>query len=48
MLYYLSLLEGDYSPLRVFQYITVRTVGAGRDGVFSMHPRGTMDDQTPA
>jgi phospho-N-acetylmuramoyl-pentapeptide-transferase len=28
MLYYLSLLEGMYSPLRVFQYITVRTVGA--------------------
>ncbi len=28
MLYYLSLLEGLYSPLRVFQYITVRTVGA--------------------
>ncbi len=28
MLYYLSLYEGLYSPLRVFQYITVRTVGA--------------------
>jgi len=28
MLYYLSLLGGYYSPLRVFQYITVRTVGA--------------------
>jgi len=28
MLYYLTLLEGLYSPLRVFQYITVRTVGA--------------------
>ncbi len=28
MLYYLSLLDGTYSPLRVFQYITVRTVGA--------------------
>jgi phospho-N-acetylmuramoyl-pentapeptide-transferase len=28
MLYYLSLLKGIYSPLRVFQYITVRTVGA--------------------
>ena len=30
MLYYLSVLQGYYSPLRVFQYITVRTVlGAG-------------------
>lgn len=28
MLYFLSIFEGVYSPLRVFQYITVRTVGA--------------------
>jgi hypothetical protein len=30
MLFYLSLFEEQFSPLRVFQYITVRTVmGAG-------------------
>jgi len=34
MLYYLSLLEGLYSPLRVFQYITVRTVGAAGTAFF--------------
>ena len=28
MLYYLSLLEGTISELRLFQYITVRTLGA--------------------
>lgn len=28
MLYYLTLLEGLFSPLRLFQYITVRTLGA--------------------
>jgi len=34
MLYYLSLLEGWYSPLRVFQYITVRTVAAAGTALF--------------
>ena len=28
MLYYLTQLEGLFSPLRLFQYITVRTLGA--------------------
>jgi phospho-N-acetylmuramoyl-pentapeptide-transferase len=34
MLYYLSLLEGWFSPLRVFQYITVRTVAAAGTALF--------------
>ena len=34
MLYYLSLLENWFSPLRVFQYITVRTVAAAGTSLF--------------
>lgn len=34
MLYYLSLLESWFSPLRVFQYITVRTVAAAGTSFF--------------
>ena len=37
MLYYLHLLEGEFSPLRVFRYITVRAVaGAGTAFFFSL------------
>jgi len=34
MLYYLSLLESWFSPFRVFQYITVRTVAAAGTSLF--------------
>jgi phospho-N-acetylmuramoyl-pentapeptide-transferase len=34
MLYYLSLLETWFSPLRIFQYITVRAVGAAGTSLF--------------